>query len=53
MRRERATSEEPYLAWLYRGVDRYRIFAEPKLYESLGTADAIRVQSRQRFGRPD
>ena len=30
---------------------RDRIFAEPKLYESLGTAKAIREQSRQRFGR--
>ena len=25
--------------------------AEPKLYDMLGTGEAIRVQSRQRFGR--
>ncbi len=43
--------QEPFTAWLRRGVGRDRIFAEPKLYESLGTAGAIREQSRQRFGR--
>jgi DNA helicase HerA-like ATPase len=43
--------QEPFTAWLRRGVGRDRIFAEPKLYESLGTADLIREQSRQRFGR--
>jgi len=42
--------QEPSTAWLRRGVGRDRIFAEPKLYESLGTAEPIRVQSRQRFG---
>jgi hypothetical protein len=31
---------------------RDRIIAEDKLYEPLGTAEAIREQSRQRFGRP-
>ena len=30
---------------------RDRIFAEPHLYEPLGTGEAIREQSRQRFGR--
>ncbi len=35
------------LAW----VGRDRIFAEPKLYEPLGTGALIREQSRQRFGR--
>jgi DNA helicase HerA-like ATPase len=44
--------QEPYSAWLRRGVGRDRIFVEPKLYESLGTGELIREQSRQRFGRP-
>jgi hypothetical protein len=44
--------QEPYTAWLRRGIGRDRIFAEPKRYEPLGTGEAIRVQSRQRFGRP-
>ena len=44
-------SQEPFTAWLRRGIDRDRIFAEPKLYEPLGTAELIREQSRQRFGR--
>jgi hypothetical protein len=43
--------QEPYTAWLRRGISRDRIFAEPKLYPSLGTGKAIRIQSRQRFGR--
>src|SRR5665213_215801 len=43
--------QEPYTAWLRRGIGRDRIFAEPKLYESRGTAELIREQSRQRFGR--
>jgi hypothetical protein len=43
--------QEPFTAWLRRGIGRDRIFAEPKLYEALGTADLIREQSRQRFGR--
>jgi DNA helicase HerA-like ATPase len=43
--------QEPYTAWLRRGIGRDRIFAEPKLYEPLGTAALIREQSRQRFGR--
>jgi hypothetical protein len=44
-------SQEPFTAWLRRGIDRDRIFVEPKLYPSRGTAEAIREQSRQRFGR--
>jgi hypothetical protein len=44
-------SQEPFTAWLRRGIDRDRIFVEPKLYPSRGTAGAIREQSRQRFGR--
>jgi len=34
-----------------RGVGRDRIFAEPQLYEPHDTAELIRKQSRQRFGR--
>lgn len=44
--------QEPFTAWLRRSVGRDRIFAEPKLYEPLGTAELIREQSRQRLGRP-
>jgi hypothetical protein len=44
--------QEPFSAWLRRGISRDRIFAEPQLYQSLGTAEAIKLQSRQRFGRP-
>jgi hypothetical protein len=44
--------QEPYTAWLRRGNGRDRIFVAPKLYEPLGTAEAIKFQSRQRFGRP-
>jgi hypothetical protein len=43
--------QEPFTAWLRRGIGRDRIFAEPKIYEPLGRADLIREQSRQRFGR--
>jgi hypothetical protein len=45
------TDQEPFTAWLRRGIGRDRIFAEPKLYEPLGTGELIREQSRQRFGR--
>jgi hypothetical protein len=44
--------QEPYTAWLRRGTGRDRILAAPKLYEPLGAAEAIKFQSRQRFGRP-
>jgi hypothetical protein len=43
--------QEPFTAWLRRGIGRDRIFVEPKQYEPLGTAALIREQSRQRFGR--
>lgn len=43
--------QEPFTAWLRRGIGRDRIFAEPKLYPPIGTAQLIREQSRQRFGR--
>ena len=41
--------QEP-TAWLRPGIGRDRTFADPKLYPSRGTAEAIREQSRQRFG---
>jgi hypothetical protein len=44
--------QEPYTAWLRRENGRDRIFVAPKLYEPLGTAEAVKFQSRQRFGRP-
>ena len=44
--------QEPFTAWLRRGIGRDRIYAEPKLYERRGTAEQIREQSRQRFARP-
>jgi hypothetical protein len=43
--------QEPFTAWLRRGIGRDRIFAEPQLYEPRGTAPLIREQSRQRFAR--
>jgi hypothetical protein len=43
--------QEPFTAWLRRGIGRDRIFAEPPLFNPRGTAEAIREQSRQRFGR--
>ena len=43
--------QEPFTAWLRRGIGRDRIFAEPQLYDPLGTAGRIREQSRQRFAR--
>jgi hypothetical protein len=43
--------QEPFTAWLRRGIGRDRIFAEPHLYDPIGTAELIRDQSRQRFGR--
>jgi hypothetical protein len=43
--------QEPFTAWLRRGIGRDRITVEDKLFGPLGTADLIRDQSRQRFGR--
>ena len=43
--------QEPYTAWLRRGIGRDRIFAAPKLYPSQGTGEKIRRQSCDRFGR--
>ena len=45
------TDQEPFTAWLRRGIGHDRIFAEPHLYPPLGTAELIREQSRQRFGK--
>ena len=44
--------QEPFTAWLRRGIGHHRIVAEPRLYPPLGTREAIVSQSRQRFGRP-
>jgi hypothetical protein len=44
-------SQEAFAAWLRRGLGRDRIFVEDKLYGQRGTGEAIREQSRQRFGR--
>jgi hypothetical protein len=44
-------SQEPFTAWLRRGIERNHVFIEPMLYPSRGTAEAIREQSRRRFGR--
>jgi hypothetical protein len=35
---DRLADQEPFTAWLRRGIGRDRIFAEPKLYEPFGTA---------------
>jgi hypothetical protein len=43
--------QEPFTAWLRRGMGQDRIFIEPHLYDPIGTAALIREQSRQRFGR--
>ena len=52
MERGALADQEPFTAWLRRGTGQERIFVAPKQYAQLGTADAIRTQSRQRFGRP-
>jgi hypothetical protein len=47
------TDQEPFTAWLLRSASgRDRIKAESKLYEPTGSGQAIKEQSRQRFGRP-
>jgi hypothetical protein len=45
------TDQEPFSAWLRRGLGQDRIFAAPKAYQPLGAGDLIRRQSRERFGR--
>lgn len=45
------TDQEPFTAWLRRGIGHDRISAEPKVFNPLGTAKLIREQSCQRFGR--
>jgi hypothetical protein len=51
MKPARSPDQEPFTAWLRRGIGRDRIFIEPKLYDALGTAEAIKIQRRQGFGR--
>src|ERR1700694_3836656 len=51
MERGALADQEPFTAWLRRGNGQERIFVAPKQYAQLGTADTIRGQSRQRFGR--
>ena len=43
--------QEPFTAWLRRGLGHYRIFVEPQLYEPLGTA--ISSASRAASGSAD
>jgi hypothetical protein len=45
------SDQEPFTAWLRRGIGQNRIFVEDKAYPSRGTAELIREQNRQRFGR--
>jgi energy-coupling factor transporter ATP-binding protein EcfA2 len=51
MERGALADQEPFTAWLRRGNGQERIFVAPKQYDQLGTADTVRAQSRQRFGR--
>lgn len=44
-------SQEPFTAWMRRGTERTHVFVEPRQYQPRGTSEAIREQSRQRFGR--
>ena len=43
--------QEPFTAWLRRGLGQGRIFVEDKAYPPRGSGQAIREQSRQRFAR--
>lgn len=46
------SDQEPFTAWLRRGLGQNRIFIEvAKLYPPHGAGDAMREQSRQHFGR--
>ena len=44
-------SQEPFTAWMRRGIERDHVSVEQKQYLGRGTAELIRDQSRQRFGR--
>jgi hypothetical protein len=44
-------SQQPFTAWMRRGLERDHVFVEPKLFLQHGAASLIREQSRQRFGR--
>lgn len=43
--------QQPFTAWLRRGLGQDRIFVEDKIYPAQETAQATREQNRQRFGR--
>jgi hypothetical protein len=45
------TDQQPFSAWMRRGIDRSRIYAAPKQFEPLGNMETIRATSRLRFGR--
>lgn len=45
------TSQEPFTAWMRRGLERDHVLVEPKGFQQHGAASLIREQSRQRFGR--
>ena len=44
-------SQEPFTAWMRRGLERDHVLVEPKGFQQHGAASLIREQSRQRFGR--
>jgi hypothetical protein len=44
-------SQEPFTAWMRRGLERDHVSVEPKLFPQHGAISIIREQSRQRFGR--
>src|SRR6266446_2866418 len=47
------SDQEPLTEWQRRGAGgHHRVNVEPKIFDSVGTRDAIRKQCRDRFGRP-
>jgi hypothetical protein len=45
------TDQQPFSAWMRRGIDRSRIYAADKQYEPRGHMESVRRVSRERFGR--
>lgn len=45
------TDQQPFSAWMRRGIDRSRIFTAPKQFAPRSNMEIIRETSRQRFGR--